>query len=61
MSSSNRSDRLRILLAAPPMLPVPPPSYAGTERVIAALGEELHQRGHEVALVAAGDSKVPTS
>ena len=41
------------------MLPVPPPSYAGTERVIAALGAELHKRGHEVALVAAGDSKVP--
>jgi glycosyltransferase involved in cell wall biosynthesis len=56
---SNRSDRLRILLAAPPMLPVPPPSYAGTERVIAVLGEELRARGHQVGLVAAGDSDVP--
>jgi glycosyltransferase involved in cell wall biosynthesis len=50
---------LRILLVAPPMLPVPPPSYAGTERVVAALGDELHRRGHHVALVATGDSKVP--
>jgi glycosyltransferase involved in cell wall biosynthesis len=41
------------------MLPVPPPSYAGTERVIATLGAELHKRGHHVGLVAAGDSEVP--
>jgi glycosyltransferase involved in cell wall biosynthesis len=52
-------DRLRVLLVAPPMLPIPPPAYAGTERVVAALGEELHRRGHHVALVAAGDSDVP--
>jgi glycosyltransferase involved in cell wall biosynthesis len=52
-------DRLRILLVAPPLLPVPPPTYAGTERVVAAIGEELHRRGHEVALVASGDSDVP--
>ncbi len=51
--------RLRVLLVAPPLLPVPPPSYAGTERVIAALGEQLHRRGHAVALVASGDSSVP--
>ena len=54
-----RPDRLRVLLVAPPMLPVPPPEYAGTERVVAAIGDELHSRGHEVALVAAGDSDVP--
>lgn len=53
------SDRLRVLLVAPPMLPIPPPAYAGTERVVAAIGEELHRRGHVVALVAAGDSDVP--
>jgi glycosyltransferase involved in cell wall biosynthesis len=51
-------ERLRVLLVAPPMLAVPPPSYAGTERVVAAIGDELHRRGHEVALVAAGDSVV---
>ena len=38
------------------MLSVPPPAYAGTERVIAALGEELVDRGHDVTLFAAGDS-----
>lgn len=50
-------DRLRIALIAPPMLPVPPPSYAGTERVVATLGRELHERGHEVTLYAPGDSQ----
>jgi glycosyltransferase involved in cell wall biosynthesis len=38
------------------MLPVPPPTYAGTERVVAALGDELLQRGHDVTLFAPGDS-----
>lgn len=39
------------------MLPVPPPTYAGTERVVSALGEELVSRGHDVTLFAPGDSK----
>lgn len=52
-------DRLRIALVSPPMLPVPPPTYAGTERVVAALGEELVARGHEVTLFAPGDSLFP--
>ena len=47
---------LRIALVAPPMLPVPPPTYAGTERVVAALGDALLERGHEVTLFAPGDS-----
>jgi glycosyltransferase involved in cell wall biosynthesis len=51
-------ERLRIALIAPPMLPVPPPTYAGTERVVAALAEELHRRGHQVTLFAPGDSVV---
>jgi glycosyltransferase involved in cell wall biosynthesis len=38
------------------MLPVPPPTYAGTERVVGALGEELVVRGHDVTLFAPGDS-----
>jgi glycosyltransferase involved in cell wall biosynthesis len=53
------SDRLRVLLVAPPMLSIPPSGYAGTERVIAVIGEELSTRGHVVALVAPGDSQVP--
>lgn len=40
------------------MLPVPPPTYAGTERVVAALAAELHKRGHKVTLFAPGDSSV---
>ncbi|HEY8868562.1 MAG TPA: glycosyltransferase family 4 protein [Candidatus Limnocylindrales bacterium] len=48
--------RLRIALVAPPMLPVPPPTYAGTERVVAALADELVSRGHDVTLFAPGDS-----
>jgi glycosyltransferase involved in cell wall biosynthesis len=52
-------DSLRIALVAPPMLPVPPPTYAGTERVVAALGDELVARGHEVTLFASGDSQFP--
>jgi glycosyltransferase involved in cell wall biosynthesis len=52
-----RSDKLRIALVSPPMLPVPPPTYAGTERVVAALGETLVARGHEVTLFAPGDSE----
>ncbi len=39
------------------MLPVPPPTYAGTERVVAALGDALLARGHEVTLFAPGDSQ----
>jgi glycosyltransferase involved in cell wall biosynthesis len=57
--AASSGDRLRILLVAPPMVPVPPPTYAGTERVVAALGDELHVRGHAVTLVGAGDSDVP--
>jgi glycosyltransferase involved in cell wall biosynthesis len=38
------------------MLPVPPPTYAGTERVVAALAEALVARGHHVTLFAPGDS-----
>jgi glycosyltransferase involved in cell wall biosynthesis len=47
---------MRIGIAAPPMLPIPPRTYAGTERVVGALVEELVARGHEVTLFASGDS-----
>jgi glycosyltransferase involved in cell wall biosynthesis len=49
---------LRIALLSPPMLAVPPATYAGTERVVAALTTELHARGHHVTLFAPGDSEV---
>jgi glycosyltransferase involved in cell wall biosynthesis len=50
---------LRIAVVSPPMLPVPPATYAGTERVVDALVGELHRRGHHVTLFAPGDSTTP--
>ncbi|MEP6680034.1 MAG: glycosyltransferase family 4 protein [Chloroflexota bacterium] len=50
---------MRIGLLAPPMIPVPPPAYAGTERIVAVLAEELDRRGHDVTLLASGDSRSP--
>ncbi|HEX7950257.1 MAG TPA: glycosyltransferase family 4 protein [Candidatus Limnocylindrales bacterium] len=47
---------LRIALVAPPVLPIPPQRYAGTERVVAALADGLIARGHHVTLFASGDS-----
>lgn len=44
-------------MVAPPVLPIPPPAYAGTERVIATLVRELVSRGHQVTLFAPGDSE----
>jgi glycosyltransferase involved in cell wall biosynthesis len=52
-------DRLRIGLLAPLVTPVPPPAYAGTERIVAVLAAGLHERGHDVTLYASGDSDVP--
>jgi len=51
-------DPMRIALLSPPMLPIPPARYAGTERVVAALAEGLTRRGHQVTLFAPGDSQV---
>jgi glycosyltransferase involved in cell wall biosynthesis len=49
---------LRIALVSGPMVAIPPPKYAGTERIVAVLVEELSRRGHEVTLIAPGDSTV---
>jgi glycosyltransferase involved in cell wall biosynthesis len=54
----NLDHRLRIGMISPPMLPIPPARYAGTERIVAALVEGLHRRGHHVTLFAPGDSQV---
>jgi glycosyltransferase involved in cell wall biosynthesis len=51
--------RLRIALVAPPFLPIPPPGYAGTERVVAMLAQTLHVRGHRVTVFCSGDSDLP--
>lgn len=49
---------LRVAILAPPLVPVPPPRYGGTERVVALLADGLHERGHEVTVFAAGDSTI---
>jgi glycosyltransferase involved in cell wall biosynthesis len=49
---------LRIALIAPPVVPLPPTTYAGTERIVASLAEGLHRRGHKVTVFASGDSEL---
>lgn len=48
---------LRIAQLAPLWSPVPPRSYGGRERMVHLLTEELVRRGHEVTLIASGDSR----
>ena len=59
MNPDQTHQPMRVALVSTPMLPVPPPTYAGTERVVAALGGALIARGHEVTLYAPGDSEIP--
>ncbi|MBC7542505.1 MAG: glycosyltransferase family 4 protein [Candidatus Sericytochromatia bacterium] len=47
---------MRIALIAPIALPVPPPEYGGTERVVALLARGLQRLGHDVVLFAAAGS-----
>jgi glycosyltransferase involved in cell wall biosynthesis len=47
---------MRIALVAPPWVPVPPPSYGGTEAVLDNLARGLRAAGHDVLLFATGDS-----
>lgn len=57
--ASGAARQLRIAIVAPPVLPLPPPMYAGTERIVASLALGLHERGHRVTVFAAGDSDLP--
>jgi glycosyltransferase involved in cell wall biosynthesis len=50
---------VRIALISTPFVPVPPPSYGGTELIVAHLARELTARGHEVVLYTTGDSTIP--
>jgi glycosyltransferase involved in cell wall biosynthesis len=52
---------MRIALIAPPWLPVPPPQYGGTERVVSTLALALQDRGHEVTIFTVGESTCPVS
>ena len=49
-------NRLRIAQVAPLFESVPPRYYGGTERVVSFLTEELVKNGHDVTLLASGDS-----
>src|ERR1700757_3552663 len=48
---------MRIAQLAPLAESVPPKLYGGTERVVARLGGELVEFGHDVTLFASGDSR----
>jgi glycosyltransferase involved in cell wall biosynthesis len=50
---------MRIGIIAPPVVPLPPTTYAGTERIVASLAIGLHERGHRVTVFASGDSDLP--
>jgi glycosyltransferase involved in cell wall biosynthesis len=50
---------MRVALVAPPWLPVPPPAYGGIEAVLDTLARGLAAAGHDVVLVATGDSTCP--
>ncbi len=48
---------MKILILADAVVPVPPTTYGGTERVVDMICRGLVQRGHEVHLVAAPGSR----
>ena len=50
---------MRIGLLAPPVVSLPPPTYAGTERIVTTLALGLHARGHQVTVFTTGDSDLP--
>jgi len=54
-------DDVRVGLVAPPWIPVPPPSYGGTESVIDNLARGLAARGHDVRLFTVGESTCPVA
>lgn len=48
---------MRLLVIADPHIPVPPPLYGGTERIVHLLCEGMAARGHTVDLIAAAGSR----
>jgi glycosyltransferase involved in cell wall biosynthesis len=50
---------VKIAIVSSPYVPVPPPRYGGTEKVIHYLIKGLLELGHEPILLGTGDSKVP--
>jgi len=56
LTDTDRS--LRVGLISGPMVAIPPAGYAGTERIVAVLLNELVRRGHQVTLIGPADSRV---
>src|SRR5688500_11837032 len=54
-----RRPGMRIGLIAGPWIPVPPPAYGGTERVVDSLARGFAEAGHEVVLAVPSDSECP--
>jgi glycosyltransferase involved in cell wall biosynthesis len=52
---------MRIGLIAPPWIPVPPPTYGGTEIVVDNLARGLADLGHDVRLFTVGESTCPVT
>lgn len=50
---------MRIGLIAPPLIPVPPADYGGTELLVAHLASALQKLGVEVVVYANAESTVP--
>lgn len=50
---------MRVALIAPPLIPVPPVDYGGTELFVAHLATALRKLGTEVVVYANGESSVP--
>jgi glycosyltransferase involved in cell wall biosynthesis len=48
---------LRIAMVAPPFYEIPPQGYGGIEAVVALLVDGLVDRGHDVTLIATGESR----
>jgi glycosyltransferase involved in cell wall biosynthesis len=53
--------RLRIAMVAPPWYQLPPDGYGGIEAMVFWLVEALHQRGHQVTVIGAGEPEVSGS
>jgi len=49
--------KLRIAQLVLPWIKIPPPGYAGTERIVYNLTEGLVKKGHQVTLFSVGESK----
>ena len=55
--SQRRVVLVRIAGVSPLQKTAPPPFYGGTERVVSYLTENLVEFGHDVTLIASGDSE----